>query len=223
MTNEELKTIYFGAYSFKDREDGYLQAFQYTEPQMEYFKSAFEMWYERCDASTAKTIEMTTDATKVSFDYKLVWHCSQDSFEIAVNGLIHDIRYLKDIPEEGTISFDLPEGKKNVIIYLPADTTAVIKNFEINGSFTPREKGQESPLARRLDNTGLRPFALLTDLCQRRQPHPELRHPKPGHRRLHLRQEVPHEDAGLHTGHDNRRPRHQPVRRRDHDRCRRIL
>lgn len=143
MTNEELKTIYFGAYSFKDREDGYLQAFQYTEPQMEYFKSAFEMWYERCDASTAKTIEMTTDATKISFDYKLVWHCSQDSFEIAVNGLIHDIRYLKDIPEEGTISFDLPEGKKDVIVYLPADATAVIKNFEINGTFTPAKKGKK--------------------------------------------------------------------------------
>ena len=68
LTNEELKKIYFGAYEFEEK-DGYLKANQYSKPQMDYFNSAFEMWAERCDASTAKTFEFTTDASEVSFDY----------------------------------------------------------------------------------------------------------------------------------------------------------
>ena len=44
LTNEELKKIYFGAYEFAETEDGYLQAFQYTKDQIEYFKGAFFMW-----------------------------------------------------------------------------------------------------------------------------------------------------------------------------------
>ena len=48
MTNEGLKKYYFGAYSFKDTEDGWLQAFQYSEPQMDYFKGAFDFWYISC-------------------------------------------------------------------------------------------------------------------------------------------------------------------------------
>jgi len=132
ITNEELKKYYYGAYSFKDVEDGYLQAFQYTDEQMEYFKAASDFWYERCLASTAKTIECITDATEISFDYKIIWEGSQDSFEITVDGLVTQIYYVKDIAKEGKLVFTLPEGSKNVVIYLPADATALIKNFEIN-------------------------------------------------------------------------------------------
>ena len=60
MTNEELRKYYFGAYSFKEVEGGWLQAFQYTDAQMEYFKGAFDFWYDRCMATTAKTIELET-------------------------------------------------------------------------------------------------------------------------------------------------------------------
>ena len=69
MTNTDLQNIYFGAYSF-DEQDGYLMSYQYTEEQIAYFKEAFEFWYERCTASTAKTLEFTTEAKNISFDYK---------------------------------------------------------------------------------------------------------------------------------------------------------
>ncbi len=82
MTNEELKNYYFGAYSFKDAEDGCLQSFQYSEAQMEYFKGAFDFWHDRCMASTSKTIEIVTTATKLSFDYKIIWMGSPDSLEL---------------------------------------------------------------------------------------------------------------------------------------------
>ncbi|MBR6475314.1 MAG: SGNH/GDSL hydrolase family protein [Lachnospiraceae bacterium] len=142
MTNEELQNIYFGAYSF-DEQDGYLMSYQYTKEQIAYFKQAFEFWYERCTASTAKTLEFTTDAQNISFDYKFFWKGSEDSFELCIDGLIADIKYVKDLSQEGTIKFTLPAGTKDVIIYLPADATVGIKNFEIDASVMPADKGEK--------------------------------------------------------------------------------
>ena len=135
LTNDELKKIYFGAYEFEETSDGYLKANQYSRPQMEYFRDALDIWYERCDASTAKTIELTTAASKISFDYKIIWKSSEDSIELYVDGLAHKIFYIKDLKEEGRLEFDLPEGTHDVVIYLAADATVVIKDFAIDASF----------------------------------------------------------------------------------------
>ncbi|MBO4988423.1 MAG: SGNH/GDSL hydrolase family protein [Lachnospiraceae bacterium] len=143
LSNEELKNIYFGAYEFEETSDGYLQSFQYTKEQVEYFKGAFEMWYERCTASSAKTLEFTTSATTISFDYKLIWKCSLDSFELMVDGLITDIAYVKDIADEGTITWNLPEGKKDVVIYLPSDATVLIRNFAIDADVKRAVKNEK--------------------------------------------------------------------------------
>lgn len=132
LTNKELQNFYFGAYSFEERDDGYLQAFQYTKEQMEYFKGAFDFWYDRCMATTAKTIEMKTDAQKISFEYKIIWKGSEDSFELMIDGLIAKIDYVKDVKEEGKLEWQLPAGMKNLVIYLPADATILIRNFEID-------------------------------------------------------------------------------------------
>jgi lysophospholipase L1-like esterase len=129
LSPEELKSIYFGAYSFAQTEDGYLQAFQYTQAQMDYFKRAQEFWYDRCMASTAKTLEFITQARRISFEYRIVWQGSQDSFEAYVDGLAADIRYVKDLETEGTLGFSLPQGEKRVTIYLPADATVLIRGF----------------------------------------------------------------------------------------------
>ena len=143
LTNEELKKIYCGALYFEETEDGYLKANQYTKPQMEYFEKAFLMWFERCDASSAKTIEFTTEASKVSFDYKLIWKCSEDSIELFVDGLATEIVYLKGLDMEGSISWNLPEGKKNVTIYLPADATILVKKFDIDAAYEPIPKNEK--------------------------------------------------------------------------------
>ncbi len=137
MNNQEIKPFYFGAYFFEETEDGYLQAYQYSRAQMDYFEKASDFWFERCSASTAKTIEMITDATKISLDYKILWEGSQDSVELMVDGLITRIDYIKDMAKEGNLSWQLPAcdgSQRNVVIYLPADATMVIKNLEINGS-----------------------------------------------------------------------------------------
>jgi len=143
LNNEQLKEIYFGAYEFEETADGYLQAYQYTKDQIEYFKGAFQMWYERCTATTAKTLEFTTAARKVSFDYKIIWKGSPDSFELVVDGFVSGIVRVKDILDTGNISWDLPEGKKNVIIYLPADATVLIRNFEADAEVVRAQKNEK--------------------------------------------------------------------------------
>lgn len=134
ISNDELKKIYFGAYEFEEK-DGYLKANQYSKPQMEYFKKAMDFWYERCDATTAKTLEFITDASQVSFDYKIIWKGSEDSFELMIDGLITEIKYVKDLEDEGTLKFTLPEGKHNVVIYLACDATVLIRNFSIDSTY----------------------------------------------------------------------------------------
>ena len=141
LTNEELKKIYVGAYRFEETGDGFLQAFQYTKAQEDYFEKASDFWFERCTASTAKTLEFSTEATKCSFDFKFLWRGSEDSVELTVDGLVTEIFYVHDLKETGHLDFTMPEGRKNVVIYLPADATMVINNFEIDADVTPAKKG----------------------------------------------------------------------------------
>ena len=135
VTNEQLKELYHGAIWFRETEEGYLRAYQYTEQQIQYFKEVSDFWYDRCTASSAKTLEFTTTATKCSFEYKLIWIGSPDSVELLVNGRVTKIYYIKDMEKEGTLTFELPEGEKKVLIYLPADATILLKNFEIDAAY----------------------------------------------------------------------------------------
>jgi len=139
-SNEELKKIYYGAYRFYETQDEYLQAFQYTQRQMRYFEEASEFWYDRCTASNVKTLEFRTRATRFSLEYKIIWIGSEDSVELAVDGLITRIIYVRDLQKEGKLSFDMPAGEKRITLYLPADATMLIRNFEINADVYPVEK-----------------------------------------------------------------------------------
>lgn len=143
LTNEQLQTIYYGALYFGETEDGYLKSFQYIQPQMDHFEKTADFYYDRCMASSAKTLEFTTTATKFSFDYKIVWIGSFDTVELEVDGLISKIYHVKDIEKEGTLSFEMPEGTKSVVVYLPADATIWLKNFKIDAEVTPVKKGEK--------------------------------------------------------------------------------
>ncbi len=143
LTNNELKKIYFGALRFEETEDGFLQGFQYTKNQQDYFKNVSDFWFERCTASTAKTLEFVTEAETFSFEYRIIWKGSEDSVELWVDCVATDIRYVKDMKDEGILHFTLPKGKKSVTVYLPADATIQIRNFEIDASYkitTKKEK-----------------------------------------------------------------------------------
>lgn len=144
ISNEELKKIYTGVYFFEETEDGFLKANQYSKPQMDYFKDAFLMWYERCDASTGKTIEFETQATQIQFEYKIIWSSSKDTFEVWEDDLATSIVNVEGLADEGTLCFELSKGMKKVSLYLPVDATVLIKNFEINGGdYAPVKKGEK--------------------------------------------------------------------------------
>ena len=144
ISNEELKKIYTGVYFFEETEDGFLKANQYSKPQMDYFKDAFLMWYERCDASTGKTIEFETQATQIQFEYKIIWSSSKDTFEVWEDDLATSIVNVEGLANEGTLCFELSKGMKKVSLYLPVDATVLIKNFEINGGdYAPVKKGEK--------------------------------------------------------------------------------
>lgn len=143
LSNEELKQYYFGAYEFEETKDGYLQAFQYSKEQIAYFKEASDFWYERCTASTGKSLEFITTATELSFDYKMIWAGSMDTFELWVDNLPVQIEYVEKLAKEGTLTFRMEEGEKHVILYLPADETILVKNFEINAEVSvPAKNGK---------------------------------------------------------------------------------
>lgn len=63
------------------------------------------------------------------------------AFELAVDSLIMDIRYIHGMEKEGRMTFSLPAGKKKVTVYLPSDATALLRNFETDQPVTPAEKG----------------------------------------------------------------------------------
>ena len=135
LTKEEFKSIISGAVRFEETEDGYIYPHQYTKEQVEYFKSANTFWFDRSTASNARTIEIATDATRISFDYKIIWSGSNDSVELFVDGTVTEILYVKDMEEEGIITFGLPCGSKSVCIYLPADATLLVRDFELDGDW----------------------------------------------------------------------------------------
>ena len=143
LTSQQLKSISFGAYRFEEIADGYLHAIQHTKEQVTYFKSVSQFWRERCDAGNGKTLELKTKATVISFEYKFLWIGSQDSIEITSNGLPIQLYYVKDLEKEGRVEFVLPEGEKDVVIYLTADATIAIRNFEINAHYTPAKKKEK--------------------------------------------------------------------------------
>lgn len=147
LTNEELKKIYFGAYAFEETKDGYLRAFQYSKPQEEYFKKTEIYWYERCTASTGKTIEMITSATEFSFEYKIIWQGSLDSFELFADGEFAEAKRIEDLPAHGTLQFSLENGEeekqRKIIIYLPVDATVVIRNFSLNAPYEVPSKKEK--------------------------------------------------------------------------------
>ena len=60
-----------------------------------------------------------------------------------MDGQITEIRYVKDLPREGKLTWKFPEGKKDVILYLPADATVLIRNCEIDGAYTPAKKNEK--------------------------------------------------------------------------------
>lgn len=146
ISNRSLEKHIYGAYR-TEYEKGYMSFCHYTEEQIEYFEKVSDFWWVRANYTHSVTIEVITDATEISFDYKM-WerYDACDTMEVYVDGLCYGIKYLKDMPDKGRVSFDLPTGQKTVIVYFPIDRKVWIKGFELNGSVCKKVKRKKGKI-----------------------------------------------------------------------------
>ena len=143
-----LKKLIKGACYFES-ERGYLSAFRFSKKQIDLTKREGynEAWRNRVLFSGGIRLEFKTDATEISFDYKLfIGDCSLDkrskSLDVWINGVIYSVIYIEQM--KGKISITLPEGEKSLLIYLPNYYQLSIKNFTLNGKYkSVKDKGQK--------------------------------------------------------------------------------
>ena len=136
LSNKTLTKLYKGACYF-EFENGYLCAYRYSKTQIDHMsKEGYDTyWLNRALISGPQRIELVTDATEISFDYKASEpHVNANTIDLYVNGVLSSV-YKIENNLKGKVEFKMNEGKKTVSIYLPCESTLKVKNFTINGSY----------------------------------------------------------------------------------------
>jgi len=136
LSNKTLKKLIHGACYFEE-EKGYLYPYHFTKEQFDYLKgldASLLYWYDIAKYGTGIMIKIRTDATKISFKYVMPIPRGANTCDLVMNGELYK-SYALDAPK-GEASFELPEGKKNIAIYMPVDCSIGIKGFELNGSYS---------------------------------------------------------------------------------------
>ena len=133
LSNKSIKPLVHGVYQTKE-EDGYLTFYHYDDAQLEYLQFN-QFFYDRGKFSSSVTIEFETDATEIGFDYKIFIVGSLDTIDVYADNVHVAGTHINGIPEKGKLTFDLPEGKKKVCVYLPIDVNIGIKNLRIEGKW----------------------------------------------------------------------------------------
>lgn len=133
LSASTLKKLVKGACHFSVNR-GYLASYHFTPEQMEYLKKTDDFWYTRSTFSAGVRIEFCTEATEISFEYRIKDFSSPDNtVDVYCDGVAVAVYH----PEEGRgkVTFVLPEGEKEVAVYLPTDCHFEIKNFTVNGRY----------------------------------------------------------------------------------------
>ena len=113
---------------------GYLASYHFTPEQMAYLKKTNDFWYTRSIFSAGVRIEFCTEATEISFEYRVKDYSSPDNtVDVYCDGVAVGVYHIED--GRGKVTFVLPEGEKEVAVYLPTDCHFEIKNFVINGRY----------------------------------------------------------------------------------------
>ncbi len=133
LSNKSIMPLVHGVYQTKE-EDGYLTFYHYDDAQMEYLKFN-QFFYDRAMFSSSVTLEFETDATEIGFDYKMFLVGSRDTIDVYANNVPVCITHIKDLADKGKLTFNLPEGKKKVTVYLPIDLKIGVKNLRIEGKW----------------------------------------------------------------------------------------
>ena len=134
LTNLSLTKLVHGSI-YSIRKDEYMLYYRCTKEQIDYLQKVDDFLFVRSLFHASVTIEFDTDASSLSFDYKIFNIGSYDSFDVYINGVAHQFISLKSEIQQDRIEIELPKGNKRVVIYLPCDGEVGIKNFVINGKY----------------------------------------------------------------------------------------
>ncbi len=145
LSNKTLTRLVKGACYF-EMKNGYLSSFRYSKAQIEHMsRDGYDAyWLNRALITGPQRIELKTDATKISFNYKASeTHINANTIDLYIDDVLYSVYHIYD-RLKGMVEFSLPDGQKKVSIYLPCESTLQIKNFTINGSYKSiKEKGDK--------------------------------------------------------------------------------
>jgi lysophospholipase L1-like esterase len=129
-----------------EKKNGYFVPYRYSKAQIEYMadESYDYGWRFRALFSGGIRLELRTDATELSFDYKASdKHERANTIDLYIDNVLTSV-YTIGEHLKGKVEFTLPEGKKRVTIYYPCECRLEIKNFTINGSYkSVKAKGEK--------------------------------------------------------------------------------
>ena len=131
---------------YYETKNGYFVPYRYSKAQIEYMadESYDYGWRFRALFSGGIRLELRTDATQLSFDYKASdSHERANTIDLYIDNVLTSV-YTIGESLKGKVEFALPEGNKRVTIYYPCESRLEIKNFTINGSYkSVKSKGKK--------------------------------------------------------------------------------
>ena len=146
LSNKTLKKLIRGACYFEEK-NGYLFSYRYSKKQIEHMsrEDYDKYWLNRALISGPQRIELKTDATELSFDYKASEaHANANTIDLYADDVLLAVYHIDD-KLKGRVTFSLPAGKKRVSVYLPCESTLQIKGFTINGRYeSVKKKGPKA-------------------------------------------------------------------------------
>ena len=130
LTDKELKSLFHGALSVEQDDEGYLIPHRLTERQRKFYEYR-EKTHIRACATPNVRLAFRTDADEFSIDYRIT--CGiKCFFDLFVDGAL--VWHCGDVLEgggKGTFHFDLPEGTHDVVLYLPFLSRASLSNLTV--------------------------------------------------------------------------------------------
>ncbi len=130
---------------YYETKNGYFVPYRYSKAQIEYMADeGYDYgWRFRALFSGGIRLELRSNATKLSFDYKASdTHERANTIDLYINNVLTSVYTIGD-KLKGKVEFSLPKGEKKVTIYYPCECRLEIKSFTIDGSYkTIKSKGE---------------------------------------------------------------------------------
>lgn len=143
LNGKALAALVHGAYRTNISDDGWLSFKRLTDRQLERLFS-FGITYPAI-VSSSVTVEFFTDADELSFECRFPEISAEpDTVDVYVDDMPVAVFCAHELPKDGSVvSVRLPEGEKHVVIYMPSDAVAEIRNLRVSGAVERAARGDK--------------------------------------------------------------------------------